>query len=142
MLKMTLSTTLGDSTMFPLSRNFLKFAAAGALVALTAATMPANAYEMTQNLGPVSAHEPILTTVGNKHVIAFFVPGNGQCNVQVVIWNADDIEAKSAGGMRLSMNPGQIASIDSSGTESFSLKCGDNAETLASVDNNQQFASK
>jgi hypothetical protein len=35
MLKMTLSTTLGDSTMFPLSRNFLKFAAAGALVALT-----------------------------------------------------------------------------------------------------------
>ena len=61
--------------MFPLSRNFLKFAAAGALIALTAATAPASAGEMVQNLGPVPAHEPILSTVDNKDVIAFFVPG-------------------------------------------------------------------
>ena len=32
--------------MFPLSRNFLKFAAAGALVALTAASTPARADEL------------------------------------------------------------------------------------------------
>ena len=128
--------------MFPLSRNFLKFAAAGALVALIAASTPAGAIEMTQNLGPVGPHEPILTTVGNKHVIAFFVPGDGQCNVHVVIWNADDIEAKSAGRVRLSMNAGQTASIDSSATESFTLKCGDHAESLAAVDTSQQFASK
>ena len=38
--------------MFPLSRNFLKFAAAGALVALTAVSTPAHADEMVQNLGP------------------------------------------------------------------------------------------
>ena len=30
----------------------------------------------------------MITTVGNKHVIAFYVPGDGQCNVQVVIWNS------------------------------------------------------
>ena len=35
--------------MFPLSRNFLKFAAAGALLALTAGITPALAYELTQN---------------------------------------------------------------------------------------------
>ena len=125
--------------MFSFSRNFLKFAAASTLFALTTGITPASANEMTQNLGPVPAYAPILATVGNKHVIAFFVPGDGQCNVQVVTWNADDMEANSAGGVRLSLNAGQSASIDSSETESFTLKCGDHAETLASV---QQFASK
>ena len=128
--------------MFPLSHNFLKFAAAGALFALTAVSTPASAYEITQQIGPVGPNEPILSTVGNKHVVAFFVTGNGQCNVQVVIWNADDMEAKSAGGVRLSLDPRQTVSIDSSDTESFTLKCGDDAKTLASVDTNQQFASK
>ena len=128
--------------MFSLTRNFLKVASAAAVVALTAVSTPASANEMVQNLGPVSVHEPILKTVGNKHVIAFFVPGNGQCNVQVVIWNADDVEAKSAGGMRIGLNPGQTAAIDSSATESFKLRCGDDAETLAAIDGNQQFASK
>ena len=142
--------------MFPL-RKFLTFAVAGAifvlsaathspyaeiLVALSALTNPASADETVQNLGPVPAHEPILKTVGNKHVIAFFVPGNGQCNVQAVAWNADDMEAKSAGGVRLSLNPGQTVAIDNSATESLTLKCGDHAETLAAIDTNQQVASR
>ena len=127
--------------MFSLTRNFLKVASAAAVVALTAVSTPASANEMVQNLGPVPAHEPILKTVGNKHVIAFFVPGNGQCNVQAVIWNADDVEAKSA-GVRISLNPGQTVSIDSSATESFKLWCGDQADTLTAIDGNQQFASK
>ena len=128
--------------MFPLSRNFLKFAVAGALIALTAATTPASADEMVQNLGPVAPHEPMMATVGNKHVIAFFVPGNGQCNVQAVIWNADDMEAKSAGGVRVSLNPGQTASVDSSATESFTLRCGDHADRLAAIDLDQKVVSK
>jgi len=69
------------------------------------------------------------------------VPGNVKCNVQAVIWNADDVEAKSA-GVRISLNPGQTVSIDSSATESFKLRCGDQADTLAAIDGNQQFASK
>jgi hypothetical protein len=48
--------------MFPLSRHFLKCAAAG--VALSAATTPICADETVQkNLRP---HEPILTTIGSK----------------------------------------------------------------------------
>ena len=126
--------------MFPLSGNFLKFAAGGALVALTAT--PASAEEMYEKLGRVGAHDPILTTVGSKRLVAFFVPGNGQCNVQAVIWNADDMEAKSAGGIRVSLNPGQTASLDSSPTEFLTLKCGDYAETMAAIGSTQQFASK
>jgi len=125
--------------MFSLSRNFLKFAAAGALVALSAATTPAMTDEMVPAVGP---HEPILTTVGNKRVIAFFVPGNGQCNVQAVIWNADDAEANTAAGVRVSLQPGQTAYIDSSATELLTLRCGDYAETLAAIDTDKQVASK
>jgi hypothetical protein len=143
MLKMILSWhSKGDSTMFPLSRNFLKLAAAGALVALTAVSTPAHADEMIQNLGPVGPHEPMITMVGSKRVIAFYVPGNGGCNVQAVIWNGDDTDATTAAGFRASLNPGQTASIDSAENKSLTLKCGDYAENLTAVDTEQQFASK
>ena len=128
--------------MFPLSRNFLKFAAAGAFLALTVSGTPAPADEMAQNLGPVGPHEPMITTVGSKRVIAFYVPGNGGCNVQAVIWNGDDTDANTAAGIRVSLNPGQTTSIDSVENKSLTLKCGDDAETLAMVDSNTRYASK
>jgi hypothetical protein len=59
--------------MFPLTRS-LSLAAAGAIVALTAVSIPARADELAQNLGPVGPREPILTTVGSKRVIAFYWP--------------------------------------------------------------------
>jgi hypothetical protein len=127
--------------MFPLSRNFLKFAAAGAFLALTLSGTPARADEMAQNLGPVGPHEPMITTVGSKRVIAFYVPGNGGCNVQAVIWNGEDTDANTAAGIRVSLNPGQTTSIDSVENKSLTLKCGDNAETLAMVDSNTRYAS-
>ena len=126
--------------MFPLSGNFLRWAAAGALVTLIINATPANAEEIYEKLGPVAAHHPILTTVGSKRLVAFFVPGNGQCNVQVVVWNTEDREAKSAGGIRVSLNPGQTVLLDSSPTEFLTLKCGDYAETLAAIPGTQQFA--
>ena len=55
--------------MFTLAR-MLSLAAASALVALTAVSISACAEELPQNLGPVGPHEPILTTVGNKRVLA------------------------------------------------------------------------
>ena len=128
--------------MFPLSRNFLKFAAAGALLALTVSGTPARADEMAQNLGPVGPHEPMITTVGSKRVIAFYVPGNGGCNVQAVIWNVHDADATTAAGLRVSLNPAQTASIDGAENKSLTLKCGDYAEALSAVDAHQQVVSK
>jgi hypothetical protein len=124
--------------MFPLSRNFLKFAAAGAIVILSAASTPASADELIQNLGPVGPHEPLITMVGSKRVIAFYVPGNGGCNVQAVIWHVGDADANTAAGIRVSLNPGQTAAIDGAENKSLTLKCGDYAETLAAVDAEQQ----
>jgi hypothetical protein len=51
--------------MFLLSRNFLKFAAAGAFGVLTVSGTPTCADEMAQNLGP-GPHEPLIATVGSK----------------------------------------------------------------------------
>ena len=72
--------------MFPLTRR-LTLAAAGAIVALTVASIPARADELAQNLGPVGPREPILTWVGSKRVIAFYQPDNGNCAVHVVVWD-------------------------------------------------------
>jgi hypothetical protein len=128
--------------MFPLSRNFLKFATSCALLALTTTSTPALAEDMVQNLGPVGPHEPMLTTIGSKNVIAFYVPGNGGCNVQAVVWNSDDADAATAAGFRVSLNPGQTVSIDSAENKSLNLKCGDYAEKLSAVDTNHEVASK
>jgi hypothetical protein len=127
--------------MFPLPRNAVNFAVAGAIV-VAAFTTSASGYEMVQKTGPVGPYEPILTTVGNKHVIAFFVPEDDHCNLQMVMWNADDVQAHSAGGVRLSLKPGQAFLVDSSATETFTLKCGDYAESLAELDGNNQVVSK
>jgi hypothetical protein len=82
--------------MFPLTRS-LSLAAAGAVVAL-AASIPARADELAQNLGPVGPREPILTTVGSKRVIAFYWPEGGNCAVHVVMWNPTDVNAESTAG--------------------------------------------
>src|SRR5262245_36626103 len=111
--------------MFPLSRTFLTFAAAATLVALTTANTPALAGEVTLNSGPVAPHEPMIATIGNKRVIAFYVPGDGRCSVHVVMWNSDDMDAKTAAGFRVSLDPGQTTSVDSPDNKTLTLRCGD-----------------
>jgi len=86
--------------------------------------------------------EPVHIDVLPRGALAFFAHGNGQCDVQAVIWNANDTEAKSVAGVRLSLEAGNTAAIDSSASESFSLRCGDHAETLKAVDNDQRFVSQ
>ena len=120
--------------MFPLTRiQFLKFAAAGAIVAFTAVSTPARADEMVQNLGPVGPHEPILATAGTKRVIAFYAPDNGRCAVNAVVWNGDDTDASTATRVPVSLNPGETVQIDTAENKSFTLRCGDYAETLDTV---------
>jgi hypothetical protein len=129
----------GDSTM---THQFLKLAAAGAIVALTATSTPAQADDMVQNIGPVGPNEPILATFGEKRIVASFTSGSGACALQAVVWNADDIDAKSAAQFRVSLDPGQTTQIDGSSTDTLKLQCGAYARTLAVVDNGMTIASK
>jgi len=119
--------------MFPLAR-MLSLAAASAFVALTAVGISARAEELSQNLGPVGPHEPILTTVGSKRVLAFFEPGSGQCAFQAVIWNTADVDADTTSRFRTNLNPRQMVSIDTADNKSLKLQCGDKAESLAIVE--------
>lgn len=130
----------GDFPMFSLSRKALEFVAASSLV-LLAVTTPVRADDTVQNLGPVGPQQPIIATVGDKRVIAFFAPSDGHCNVQAVIWTADDTSAKSASAIRFQLDPDQTVSIDSSLPEQFALKCGANGDTLSSL-SSRQFASR
>jgi hypothetical protein len=125
-------------TMQPLSRS-LGFAALSAL-ALTVGGSPGNAEELAQSLGPVGPNEPILTTVGGKRVIAFYVPGNGHCGINVVVWDRSDASGDSAARVRISLNPRQTVHIDSAANKSINLQCGEYAETLALVDTNKLVA--
>jgi hypothetical protein len=118
-----------------------KIAAAGFLVALTAATSPARAEEMPQNLGPVGPHEPILTDVGTKRVLAWFRPDGGRCAVTGVVWTRTDVDGTSTAGMRIRLDPGQIVHFDSAyKVQSLNLKCAEDAGTLSIVDNEELVA--
>jgi hypothetical protein len=108
--------------MYPLTRIWvLTFAAAGALVALTATSAPARADELSQNLGPVGPHDPILTTVGSKRVTAFYTPDGDHCGIHVVVWNPADAEVSSTIRVRMSLNPRQKVHIDSAENKSLGL---------------------
>jgi hypothetical protein len=131
----------GDATMFPLTRNqCLKFAAAGAFFALTAAT-PARAEQLPQNSGPVGPDSVILTDVGAKRVLAWYQPDSDGCAVTAVAWNRADIDGTSTIGIRIRLEPGEIVHIDSSyDTKPLDLQCAGDAATLSIVDNGELVA--
>ena len=116
--------------MFTLS----KIATCITLVVLGAFGLPALAEEPVKNLGPVSAHEPIMTTFGNKGVIAFYEPKGTHCGLYAVVYNLADESGASAAQVRMSLSAGQIVNFDSPDNKSVSLQCGDSAEVLRIVD--------
>ena len=125
--------------------QLLKFAAAGGVVVCTLGT-PARADESFQNLGPVGPHEAILTEVGSERVIAFYEPDNGRCAVHAVVFDKTDAHTgmTTAARVRISLEPSQIAHIDSAQKESLkslNLQCGENAEKLTIIDTDSSVAS-
>ena len=115
----------------------LSFAAAGALLALTAASAPARSDERPVHLAPVGPVEPIMTTVGNENVIAFYRPGSGNCNFYVVLSDRRNASDDSAVQVRISLSPLQIVHLDTSDNDTLDLKCAENAESLSIVDEDE-----
>ena len=132
--------------MFPLFRDFPKFVAAGAFVALFASN-PAGADEMVQNLGPVGHNDTLLATIGSMRVIAFLELGNGRCTVNAVVWDErgessdERTDSESAKRVRVRIESGEFVHIDNAVQESVHLQCGSNAATLAIIDTEALSAS-
>jgi hypothetical protein len=131
--------------MFPFSHDPLSnVVVAGAFVALTAVSIPARADDLVQNLGPVGPHQPILTTVGSKRVIAFYTPGSDRCSLHAVVWDNTGPAGSLAARVRISLEPGQIVQIDTAqdgSLKTLNLGCGDNADKLAILDSDSPVAS-
>jgi hypothetical protein len=130
--------------MFPLShKHFARFAVAGVFLALTAVSIPARATELAQNLGPVGPHEPILTTFGNKRVIAFYEPEIGHCGLNAVVYDKTDADTgmTTAARIRVRLSPGQSVQIDSTDNKTINLRCADEATALRIVDDDELVAS-
>ena len=112
--------------MFALIRRLSKV---GALFLVSGLLAPASANEIAQNLGPVGPNEPIVTTVGDKRIIAFYEGGTGRCGLNAVVWNRADESGASAAGFRVSLGARQIIRVFSAYDKSLVLQCGDKAET-------------
>ena len=93
----------------------------------------ARAEEPIQNLGPVPAHVPIVTTFGSKGVIAFYEPDGTHCGLYAIVYNLADESGATAARVRLSLNAGQTVNIDGPDSKSLGLQCGDSAEALRIV---------
>jgi hypothetical protein len=111
----------------------MALAAATALASL-AGGIPARAEQPLTNLGPVGPYEPILATVGNQRVIAFYVPGRGECAVNAVVWKDGGPDAPyGSARVRINLKPGQMVQVDGAQSHTMSLLCGADASTLAVV---------
>jgi len=122
--------------MFALTK-FARLAAVGTVVIAAALSLPVRAGELVENLGPVGPHDPILTTVGSKRVIAFYTPDGGNCGIHLTVWDPKDAEASSTIRVRVSLNPQQRVHVDSAEHKSLGLQCGDDAARLTIVDSGE-----
>jgi hypothetical protein len=113
---------------------------AGACLVI-AAVAPAYA-ENAVNLGPVKKFEPILTSIGEKRVVAFYEPEGINCLPYASIWKDVSAETESAIRVRVSLNPHQRIQVDGPDGKSLTLECGENGSTLAVIDDPALVASE
>ncbi len=102
-----------------------------ALIGLATASMPTHAEGFSQSLGPVGANEPIITTVGNTRVLAFYETDGSHCGMHIVMWDHADESGRSAVRFRVTLDPRQVVRIDTAENKSLDLQCGESADTLA-----------
>ena len=125
--------------MFSLTHKTCTALVASGLIALSSFASPAYADDLVEHLGPVEAHEPILTTVGSKRVLAFYTPGENACALHAIVWTKEE-DKTSPARVRVTMDPGAIVHIDSPENDSLNLKCLDGAKKLAVVDDDENVA--
>lgn len=106
--------------------------AAGSLLSVLAVTSVASAGEPAKaNLGPVGPNEPILATVGESRLIAYYQPDGGKCSVSAVMFT----KSPNGGGyksarVRVALHPGQIFRFDGAKGARAVLTCGPDAKGL------------
>lgn len=112
------------------SFRILSFAAASALTVLAFANL-ASADQPRANLGPVGPYEPILATVGDTRMVAYYERDGGKCAVSAVVFDASVTGGGQASTrVRLSLHPGEILNVGGVEDQTVMLTCGPNAARL------------
>lgn len=109
----------------------LSIAAAALLSVLATTTMSSAGEQAKANLGPVGPHEPILATVGQSRLVAYYEPDGGKCAVSAVMFTT----STNGGGakstrVRVALHPGEIFHFDGIKDDRVVLTCGPNAKVL------------
>jgi hypothetical protein len=107
-------------------------------MALTAASAPTRGEELAINLGPVGPHQPVLASIGESRVVAFYTPDGGNCALEAVVWKNES--GDDAARVRISLGPRQVLHINSVEHKTLSLQCGERGEQLAVVNTPELIA--
>jgi hypothetical protein len=108
----------------------LSLATASLLAALSFTTM-ASAEQAQVNLGPVGPYEPIVATVGDKRIIAYYAPQAGKCAVSAVVFDTSKADSgQTPARVRVALHPGELFHLDSIVDATVVMTCGPNAEMI------------
>lgn len=113
------------------SLNILPVAAASVLTVLAFTHMASAAEQARANLGPVGPNQPILATIGDKRMIAYYERDNGNCKVSAVVFDASP-KGGGRGSMRVrvALHPGELLNFDGVDNQRVVLTCGPDAKRL------------
>jgi hypothetical protein len=120
--------------------NLPALAGAAALITLVAADAPASADDAV-NLGPVGPREPILVNMGDKRMIASYVPNGGNCFVSAIVF-----DATPAGGgfsstrINVALHPGELFDVDGAEDRPVVLLCGFKGDMLTVLNRTEVMA--
>lgn len=111
-------------------RNILSLAAATALTMLASTDM-ASADQAQVNLGPVGPYEPIVATVGDKRIIAYYAPEGGKCAISAVVFDTSTTDrGQTPSRVRVALHPGELFHLDSVVDQTVVMTCGPHAEMI------------
>ena len=103
------------------------------LASLTLAVMPMKAESLSATRVEYSPVEVISHDVGSKSIRGYYVQKNGTCSVVLMITetvNLDTSTPLSAARVRLVLQPGAVAGVDSAEGRSLNFTCGQAGATL------------
>jgi hypothetical protein len=108
--------------------------AATSTLTVLAVTTAASAEPHRVNLGPVGPYEPILATVGEKRVIAYYTPDDDSCAVSAVVFDKSATGGgRASARARVTLRPGEVFHLDSVEEQILTLACGRDAKTITVV---------
>ena len=104
---------------------------AATLLTVLVLTTGASAESYQTHLGPVGPSEPILATVGEKRVIAYYTKDGENCEVSAVVFDKSATGGGHASSrVHVALRPGELLHLGSVKEKTVALTCGRDAKMM------------